>query len=406
MEAVGRGRCQAGTDEEKAKIPAVPQHPIPLTQPTLDEEEERAVLRVLRSRWVTQGPEIRAFEEQFACAIGTSHAIAVANGTLALEIAYAASGLGPGDEVLLPAITFVACWNAVLRAGAVPVLADVQGPGDLTLSPASVESLITERTRLVITMPHGGFPPDMQAFEELSRRRGVTIIEDACHAPLAELNGRRIGSFGLAGTWSFYGNKNMTTGEGGMITTNDAAFAEKCRLLRSHGLTSGTWQRETGEGPALYDVLQTGTNARMDELRAAIGLVQLEKLPSATAARRRNAEHLRELLAPLGDRGLEIPYVHHRGTSAHHLFCVLLPPDAEREAVMSRLREEGIQTSVHYRPIYEFSAARGIHDEEEMRRRLPVTAKVAPRLLTLPLGPRQTAEDNERIAEALGRALG
>ena len=381
-------------------------HPIPLTQTTLGEEEERAVLRVLRSRWVTQGPEVAAFEEEFAATIGTSHAVAVANGTLALELAYAAARLAPGDEVILPALTFVACWNAVLRAGAVPVLADAAALEDLTISPASAESLITGRTRLIVTMPHAGFPPDMEAFEALSRSRSIAIIEDACHAPLAETGGRRIGSFGLAGTWSFYGNKNITTGEGGMITTNDGAFAGHCRQLRSHGLTSGTWHREAEAAPTLYDVVRPGTNARMDELRAAIGLEQLEKLPGANAARRRNAEHLRELLAPLEDRGLVTPYRQHRGTSAHHLFCVLLPPEAERTTVMERLADAGIQTSVHYRPLYEFSAAREVHNADEMRERLPVTAAIAPRLLTLPLGPFQTAEDNERIASALTQALG
>lgn len=370
---------------------------IPLTTTTLGEEEAQAAAQVVRSGWVTMGQEVQAFEAEFAAALGTRHAVAVSNGTAALEIAYRAAGLGPGDEVLLPAITFVACLNAARLVGATPVLVDVTSETDWTISIADLRRKLTPRSKVVVPMAHGGYPPDMEALMQLAAERGFRVVEDACHAPLASLGGRKLGGFGLAGTWSFFGNKNMTTGEGGMITTNDDAVAAHCRLLRSHGITRPTWDRAQGHAFD-YDVAETGTNARLDEVRAAIGRVQLRRLPAHTRAR---ASAFSDLAMRIGSiPQLQIPHQAPRGERVHHLFSVLLPANCSRLAVMTSLKERGVQTSIHYPPLDGFTSTAEMHDDA-----LVVTRSVAPRILTLPLGPAQTAEQNEYVADALRKAL-
>ncbi|MCC5876177.1 MAG: DegT/DnrJ/EryC1/StrS family aminotransferase [Candidatus Sumerlaeia bacterium] len=377
---------------------------IPLTHTTLGEEEIEAANRVLRSGWLTMGEEVAAFETEFAQCMDIPHAIAVSNGTAALEISFAAAGIGPGDEVLLPSITFVACFNALVRLGAKPVLVDLESPHDLTLSPRKCAEVLNDKTRALVPMAHGGFPPDMGGLEKFAAENGLLIIEDSCHAPLAEWNGRKIGTFGLAATWSFFGNKNLTTGEGGMITTADDDFAARCRLMRSHGITRPTWDRARGHA-AGYDVALVGTNARMDEIRAAIGRVQLARLPAATESRRAAAGEMYRCLDTLGIDGLVLPKPVHPGLPAWHLFWVLLPSGTNRGAVMDYLREDGIQTSVHYAPLHRFTATRDWFLEHGGLPDLPVTDAVAERLMTLPLGPATTTDEINRIAESLKRAL-
>lgn len=377
---------------------------IPLTATTLDEEEVEAATRVLRSKWLTMGEEVATFEREFAEAIGTRHAVAVANGTLALEIAYRAVGIGPGDEVLIPAITFVACFNAARLLGARPVLVDVISDLDWTLDPNDVERKVTPRTRALVTMPHGGFAPAMEELEALARARGIAVVEDACHAPLASCGGRAVGTFGDAATWSFFGNKNLTTGEGGMITTDRDDVAEACRLMRSHGITKTTWDRVRGHAFA-YDVALVGTNARLDEIRAAIGRVQLRKLAGANSARALVAADLRARLEHAAIPGLAIPYAKPRGTSAHHLFCVALPEGTDREGVMGTLRQAGVQTSIHYPALHEFSSTCAYFAEAGGAEGLPRAERLSPRILTLPLSPLQTREENDHIVRCLGAAL-
>lgn len=377
---------------------------IPLTQTTLDEEEVEAATRVIRSGWLTMGAEVAAFEKEFASALGVPHAIAVSNGTQALEIAFAAADIQPGDEVLLPAITFVACFNALVRLGARPVLVDLESTDDLTLPPRKCAEKIHVKTRAIVPMPHGGFPPNMGELEQLAKDNNLVMIEDSCHAPLADWKERPIGTFGLAATWSFFGNKNMTTGEGGMITTSDAEFADRCRLMRSHGITRPTWDRARGHA-AGYDVALTGTNARLDEIRAAIGRVQLRKLPAATDSRRAAAKEMSDLIDNLKLDGLKVLKPCHPGKAAWHLFCVLLPEGCDRGRVMESMRNDGIQTSVHYTPLHHFTATRQWLEKNGEIPDLPVTDSIAPRLLTLPLGPHTTTEESTRVVESLAKGI-
>lgn len=374
---------------------------IPLSETTLGEEEVEAAARVLRSKWLTMGEEVSAFEAEFAAALGARHAIAVNNGTAALEMAIGALGLEPGDEVLMPSITFVACLNAVRRLGLRPVLVDVTSEDDWTISISDLVQRLSKKARLIIAMPHGGFCPDMEALVAVCEEYGTYLLEDACHAPLANFGGTPIGNFGYAACWSFFGNKNMTTGEGGMITTNSESLAAEFRLMRSHGITHSTWDRARGHA-SRYDVAMAGTNERMDEVRAAIGRVQLRKLPAATEARARAAKVLRKALDARTIPGLVIPYRQPRGVPAHHLSCVLLPEATDRDAVMESMKEAGIQTSVHYPPLDSFQSTREMFVGAPA---LPVTRRIENRILTLPLFPGLSPQQCEQIADALAGAI-
>jgi dTDP-4-amino-4,6-dideoxygalactose transaminase len=374
---------------------------IPLTDTTLGNEEAEAAARVIRSGWLTQGEETASFEGEFATALGAKHAVAVANGTAALHLAYEAAGLKAGDEVVMPALTFVATMNAALYLQAKPVLVDCASEEDLTLSVEDLKRKLTPRTRLIVTMPYGGFCPDMAGVMDVAREHGIPVVEDACHAPLATLDGKCIGTFGLASTWSFYGNKNLTTGEGGMVVTNDGAVAARIRLLRSHGMTAPTYDRFRGDADQ-YDVLSTGYNYRLDEVRAAIGRVQLRKLPDANARRKEAAGWLREALTPLEAKGLRVPFAHSRGEPVHHLFVVLLPVGTDRAVFRARLKDAGIQTSIHYPPLDRFSHTKDLFQKENL---LPVVRRIEDRLVTLPLGPTLTKAQVTQIANAMTELL-
>lgn len=374
---------------------------IPLAEIDFGPEEQAAVQRVISSKWLTMGEVTQAFEQEFAALCGVRHAVAVTNGTAALHLACLALGLGPDDEVILPSLTFVATANAVRYVGAVPVFADVHGPQDLNISPVSIELHLTPKTRAIIVVHYAGFPCDMPAILDLADKHGLFVIEDAAHAPGAELAGRKMGAWGDIGCFSFFSNKNLTTGEGGMLTTNDDTLAEKLRLLRSHGMTSLTWDRHRGHASS-YDVVALGFNYRIDELRAAIGRVQLSKLQEATDRRRSRTLLYRTLLAE-SSPDLQIPFIGAEGNPAYHLFPVILPEKTNRDEFMRRMKDQGIQTSVHYPPIHQFE---DFSKSGMSATRLPVTEEVALREVTLPLYPNLDSADIELIVDEVHAALG
>jgi dTDP-4-amino-4,6-dideoxygalactose transaminase len=346
------------------------------------------------------GPRVEEFERAFGDFVDARHALAVANGTAALHIALLAVGIGPGDEVVLPSINFVAAANAIAHTGAEPVFCDVRGPDDLNLDPEDLEAALGKRTKAVVVLHYGGFPCDMAAVREIAGRRGLLVVEDAAHAPGATYRGERCGSMGVVSCFSFFSNKNLPVGEGGMITTNDDGVAERVRLLRSHGMTTLTWERHKGHA-AGYDVVAQGFNYRLDELRAAMGHAQLLRLPAENAARARIAGRYREELD--GVKGLTMPFgASEEGTSSsHHLAVVLLPEQAARDEVRSALSERRIQTSVHYPPIHRFT----FYEELGRRRPLPQTEALAGRILTLPLYAHMSDEQVELVVDALLGAL-
>ncbi len=371
---------------------------IPLADIDLGPEEEAAVLDVLRRRWLTMGGVTAAFEAEFAALTGARHALAVTNCTAALHLAGLALGWGPGDEVIVPSLTFVATANAVRYTGATPVFADICGEHDLSLSPADVAARLTPRTRAIIVVHYGGHAADMPTLLALAAQHGLDVVEDVAHAPGATLDGRALGTWGRVGCFSFFSNKNMTTGEGGMVTTEDDALAERLRLLRSHGMTSLTWDRHRGHAFS-YDVVAPGYNYRIDELRAAIGRAQLAKLPANNRRRGVLDAHYLALL-PLAAPALGLPYAMTRGAPSYHLRPILLPPGADRPQFMAEMKRRGIQTSIHYPPVHQFSYYR--RDDGPA---LPITEAVAARQVTLPLYPGLTPGDIETVVAAAAEAL-
>jgi dTDP-4-amino-4,6-dideoxygalactose transaminase len=372
---------------------------VPLSDIAVDEEILGAVAEAVGSGWWSTGPRVAAFEEAFARFLGAPHAVAVSSGTAALHLSVIACGCGPGDEVILPSLNFAAAANVVRHAGATPVFCDVIGEGDPNLDPRDVEAAVGARTKAVVALHYGGFPCDMDAVLAIAERHGLAVIEDAAHAPGATYRGRPCGTLGVAGCFSFFSNKNLPIGEGGMVVTDDAALADRVRLLRSHAMTAVSWDRHRGHATG-YDVVDAGFNYRLDEMRAAIGLIQLSRLETGNVARARLAARYRERLHDVA--GLTVPPADdapHDG-SAHHLAAVVLPPDADREGIRAELKARGIQTSVHYPPIHRFSAYRDVTG-----RPLPRTDELAERLLTLPLFPHLREDQVDVVADALLLAL-
>lgn len=368
-----------------------------LSTPAIDQDEVDAVSGVLRSRWLSMGGVTQEFEEAFARKMGVRHALAVANCTAALHMANLAAGVGPGDEVICPDITFVASANASRYCGARVVLADVVSAEDLTVDPGEIETLITPRTRAVTVVHYAGFACDMARIERIARERGIAVIEDCAHAPFAactRADGRRVavGTVGIVGCFSFFGNKNMTTGEGGIVTTDDDAVAEKLRLLRSHGMTTASFDRFKGHASS-YDVVLLGYNYRMDDVHAAIGLAQLAKIDRLQECRRRIYGWYWDALG--GNTNLILPF---RGRDLRDSSCHIFPIIARQgsERIKQRLFEARVQTSRHYQPVSGFS----IYGDAGVRRRAPEIEH----LITLPLSPEMEGKDVEYIARVINEA--
>jgi len=371
---------------------------VPLVDVCVDQELLEAANGALASGWWSMGARGAEFERSFARFVGAKHGLAVSNGTAALHLAVLAAGCGPGDEVIVPSLTFAAAANCVAVAGGQPVFCDIVGPHDLNLDPADVEAAVGPATKAIIVLHYGGFPCDMDAVLAIAERHHLLVIEDCAHAPGASVRGRFCGTFGDVGCFSFFSNKNLPIGEGGMVVTDDDALADRVRLLRSHGMTTVTWERHRGHASS-YDVLLPGLNYRLDETRAAIGLVQLGRLFERNGARARIASRYRKAFD--GVNGLSLPFGTEEANrdSAHHLSVVLLAPGADREHLRQRMASEGVQTSIHYPPIHRFSAYGKAH------RPLPVTEAVADRILTLPLYPHLSDEGIEIVIDALLGAL-
>ena len=371
---------------------------IPLSDIDFDEAESLAVQNVLKSRWLTMGKVTQEFEVAFAAHVQAKHAIAVTNATAALHLACLALGLGPGDEVIVPSLTFVATANAVRYVGATPIFADVVSSDDLNISPEAIESIITSRTRAIIVVHYAGYPCDMEAILLIAKQHNLFVIEDAAHAVGSELDGRPLGTWGDVGCFSFFSNKNMTTGEGGMMTTDNDDLAQKLNRLRSHGMTSLTWDRHKGHAYS-YDVVDLGYNYRIDEIRAAIGLVQLSKVERNNERRRSLTQVYRDALQELAPQ-VAVPFQSHVGKTSAHIMPILLPIETKRKEFIDSMKENGIQTSIHYPPIHTFTAYK-----DTMVWDLPVTEDVAKREITLPLYPAMSNDDVVVVVSAIQASL-
>jgi dTDP-4-amino-4,6-dideoxygalactose transaminase len=369
---------------------------IQLFKLNFDHREPEAVRQVLEGGWLTMGDRIAGFEEAFAGFLGSdSHCTAVANGTAALHLAMLALEIGPGDEVVIPALTFVADANVVALSGARPVLADCGSPDNWNVTADSIAQKISDKTKAVVVVHYAGFPCDMPAIVELCRDRGIHLVEDVAHAPGASVAGRPCGTWGDIACFSFFTNKNLSIGEGGMVATCNPALHQQIRYLRSHGMTTLTLDRHKGRA-ITYDVVQPGLNYRMDEMRAAIGLVQLEKLPAGNARRKQLFDRYR---AAFVGSGILMPFANLPADyhSAYHIAPVLLPVGSNRAAIIESLKSQGIQTSIHYPPFWGFSAYGDRLSQEDA----PIVAEIATRELTLPLYPTMTDMDVDFVAASL-----
>ncbi len=371
---------------------------LPYGRQSIDEADIQAVVEVLRSDWLTTGPAVEEFERAFAEFTGAGHAVAIANGTAALHAAMHALGIGPGDEVIVPAITFVATANAVVYQGGTPVFADVD-PATLLLDPADVERKITPRTRAIAAVDYAGQPCDYAALRTLCAPRGLKLVADACHAlGGSDADGRPVGSLADVSTFSLHPVKPITTGEGGVITTDDAALAAKMRVFRSHGITTDFRQREK-LGAWAYEMASLGFNYRLSDMQCALGLSQLRRLPGWVARRQALAAQYdaafsnSPALTPLRTR----PGVSH----GYHLYVVQLAEGLDRGAIFRALRAENIGVNVHYLPVYLHPFYR---DTLGFSPGLCPRAEAAyPRLLTLPLFPAMTDADVCDVVAAIER---
>jgi dTDP-4-amino-4,6-dideoxygalactose transaminase len=297
-------------------------------------------------------------------------------------------------------LTFVASVNAVLYMGATPVFVDITSSEDLGLAPEAVQQAITPRTKAVMVVHYGGYPADMEAIAAAIENKNIALVEDAAHAPGAALAGRKLGTLGDAGCFSFFANKNMTTGEGGMLTTARQDVYEQARRLRSHGMTTVTWDRHRGHAYS-YDVVELGFNYRTSELNAALGITQLQKLPINLARRQKLVEQYYERLRCMS--GVTVPFQTYRGVSAFHLLPSLLEDSSIRTHVMQHLVTRGIQTSIHYPPVHQFSFYRGLMQSRPVS--LPKTESVGRRQLTLPLYAGMTESQVGYVCDCLAEAL-
>lgn len=369
---------------------------IPLFQLNYDEAEIDAAKQVIEGRWITMGERTEQFESAFEVFLGIkSKAVAVSSGTAALHMAMLALGIGPDDEVIVPALTFVADVNVVRMTGAAPVIADCTSLDDLNINPRDIERKITPRTKAVMIVHFAGYPCDMDALVALCQERGIYLIEDCAHSPGALYRGRSCGTFGDIACFSFFTNKNLSVGEGGMFVTRDEGLHQKARYLRSHGMSTLTLDRHKGRAVS-YDVLQPGLNYRIDEMRAAIGIVQLEKLTVANEERQKMTERYHGALSSFG--GVHIPFLDHADSlPSYHIYPVLLDEGIDRLAVIESLKQKGIQSSIHYPSFKEFTAYR----EQLSRYSTPVADEISRRELTLPLYPTMGDEAVDLVVDAL-----
>jgi len=367
----------------------------------IDEDDIAAVARVLRSDWLTTGPEVDAFEHDFAALVGAHQAVALSSGTAALHAMMFALGIGPGDEVLVPSMTFAATVNAVLYTGATPVFCDVD-PGALLLDVTDARRKLSERTRVIVCVDYAGQPADYGALGALARERGVHLVADGCHALGATFQGRPVGAIADMTAFSFHPVKHLTTGEGGMVTTHDPGFAARMRSFRNHGISSDFRQREAS-GTFAYDVTELGFNYRLSDINCALGRSQLPKVPRWLERRRGIADQYDHALA--GQVGVTPLARHPNREHAYHLYVVRIDAASTpgRDVVLARMRASGIMVNVHYKPAHLHSLYRARLGTGPGQ--CPVAEAAHDQLLSLPLHQGLAPQDVERVVASLRSAV-
>lgn len=371
---------------------------IPLFDLNFDEKEELAVQEVIQSKWISTGPKTAAFEQKFAEMLHVDHAVALSNCTVSLHLALKLAGVKTDDEVICPSLTFVATVNSIRYVDAIPVFADVTSYENPCIDPDDILKKITSKTKAIVVMHYGGFACDMDRIMEIAKEHNLKIIEDACHGPLSEYKGKKLGTIGDIGCFSFFSNKNISTGEGGMLITNNSEYADRTKLLRSHGMTSMSYERAKGHSTA-YDVVELGYNYRMDDIHSAIGLVQLGKIEVDLAKR---SEIRKAYIEQLKDIDvIIIPFECYTDFSSNYIFTIVLKNSTfeKRDKVREQLAEAGIQTSVHYPAVHRFLIYKEFYSE------LPVTDYLVDNLITLPMYSKLTHHKVGLIVDVLKNTL-
>ena len=366
---------------------------IPLFKLNFDEQEEQAALATIQSKWISTGPKCEEFENLFAKMFTVNHALSLSNCTDALHLAYKVLDIGEGDEVICPSLTFAATVNTIKYAGATPIFCDLKSNEHPNIDANKIESLITSKTKAIVVVHLAGFPCEMDQIMEIARKHQLKVIEDACHGPLSEYKGKKLGTIGDIGCFSFFSNKNISTGEGGMLITNNEAYYTKAKLLRSHGMTTMSYQRAKGHATS-YDIVEVGYNYRMDDIRAAIGIVQMNKLKTDLDAR----VHVRNLYVELLSKSakLVIPFIDNQEFVSNYILPVVLKNSTKehRDTIREKLHSMGIQTSVHYPAIHKFSVYKS-------NLSLPITEYFADNEITLPMFGSLSKEEITYICESL-----
>ena len=364
-----------------------------------DQRESQAVKDVVDSGWITMGEKTKEFESAFSTYHDGVHCTAVSSATAALHMSLLALGVGAGDEVIIPALTFVADINVVRMVGATPVLADCESYEDWNISARTIEQVITPKTKAVIVVHFAGYPCQMDDIVALCKEKDIALIEDCAHAPGARYKGKSVGTFGEYGCFSFFTNKNLSVGEGGMLTTKDTSLDQQAKYFRSHGMTALTLDRHKGRA-ITYDVAQSGLNYRIDEMRSALGLIQLDKLSKANADRKKLVQRYHDRLLEV--KRLSIPFQNLDDIeSVYHIFPILLDKGIDRVELIGKLKADGIQSSIHYPAFKDFTAFKDIGLNSA-----PIAEDIATRELTLPLYPTMTLEEVDLVCDSLIKSLG
>lgn len=370
---------------------------LPYYRPATTQAEIDAVVESIRNGWLTTGPKVREFEEAFAQAAGVKHAVALNSCTAALHVGLIAAGVGAGDEVVMPSLTFVAGAQCTLEAGATPVFCDVD-PETLSVTPETIAEVITPKTKAIIVMPYGGRPLGIEELVRFARERGIAVIEDAAHAAGMLDRGEWAGVHSDLAAYSFYATKNLTTAEGGMLLTNDDAVMERVRILSLHGMDRDAWKRYTQRGTWRYEVREPGFKYNMPDIAASMGIVQLRRLPEMQAERDRLAQRYMNGLSQV--RGIRTQALPSHALDRHSwcMFAVRVTPEAgiTRDALIDELKNLNIGTSVHYIPTHHFSGYRRFASDK-----LRATDEIAQQILSFPLFPGMTDQDIDDVLAAV-----
>lgn len=370
---------------------------VPFFLPQITRDDKRVVNNALSSTLLTDGPKLRQFELAFAKFTGTNFAIGVSNGTSALHLALKSIGIGKGDEVIIPDMTFVATASAVLFTGATPVLADINSE-DMNISVDSIQRCITKKTKAILPVHFAGKICDINRIKKIAKSNNLIIIEDCAHAIGARSENKHVGSFGVAGCFSFYPTKNITTIEGGMVITNSKKIAQYVRSARNHGITKSLKQRFSHGKPWDYDVMEPGYNYRLDEIRSALGISQLKRIKKINLQRKKACQYYNSKLKNI--KGMITPSISSNNDNAFHLYIIRIQKNfgLSRDRLFHKLLKHGIRTSVHYKPLHEFTIFR---KKAKIYDKLDNTKQAYKEIISLPLYPQISRMEQDKVIDCI-----